>query len=330
MALSIAGQTVIDILKNNLHYCQEHQKTLFIFNSTASCNVWQDAVTFYYKSIGRNIASGTSSDIQNIINQDLGLNLSIISAWGLVDKNINVNGEILIDELIPYEIFNPQISDLLYFNNKDYRYYKNKFYYTEYLKLREEPKGSFVSLPRSFIYTFIFNMVTSEDDFKYLMEWLSSFFQNLKSSSSLVLVCEKSVSENIFWEEIIIPIFGKEFCLAITASILKKEEYSRDFANDKTFYNINSLNYFSAKSKKTKDFINQLSTNENSQTLFNFSNENNPILEELTNYKTIKTKPLKSIVKDMGCSNEKEIYKEIEKDLMNFSKILSNSEIKYT
>jgi phenylalanyl-tRNA synthetase alpha subunit len=155
------------------------------------------------------------------------------------------------------------------------------------------------------------------------MNWLVKFFQNLKSSSSLVLVGDRSVSDNIFWEEILVPIFGKEFCLNINSSVLKKEKYSKAFVSDKIFYNVNSLNYFSAKSKKTKEFISELTTNEKSQTLFNFTTENRPVLQSLGDYKTIKIKSLKNIVKDMGYSSEKKIYKEIDKDLMNFSKILA-------
>jgi len=74
----------------------------------------------------------------------------------------------------------------------------------------------------------------------------------------------KNASENIFWEEVVIPIFSKDFCLTINSSALKKEEYSKSFATDKIFYSINSLNYFSAKSKKTKEFINKLVMDDNS------------------------------------------------------------------
>lgn len=333
MALQVYGNTIDNhlstLLKNNPSYLIEYNSVLSIIN-TARCNLWQDKSNIYYKSRGRNIASGNSNSIVNIINKDLNINISIVSIINLVEdgKHLDeIEKSVLIRELIPYAHFNPLRSEELYFDKKLNKYYKNKFYYTEYLKVREEPKDSFVSLSKSIIYTIIYNMVTNKDDFKYVMNWLAKFFQDLRSLDSLVLIGEKKVSENIFWEEIILPIFGKDFCQTVNSSVLKKEKYSKYFVSDKIFYNVNSLNHFSAKSRKTKEFINDLTISVDSQTLFSFTNENNPVLEELRNYKTVKIKSLKNIVKDMGYSSEKEVYKEIEKDLMNFSKILQNHKV---
>ncbi|MFA9240308.1 MAG: hypothetical protein ACEQSQ_10540, partial [Candidatus Paceibacteria bacterium] len=157
---------------------------------------------------------------------------------------------------------------------------KNKFVYTQFLNIRNEIKSDFDFSSISFINKFIHAMTTNENDYTYIINWLAFFFQTLKNSTNTIaLIGKKEVSQKIFYEEIILPIFGKEFCLDINSSVLKEANYDIDIASEKIFCNVQSLSHFSAKSQKTKCFINDIINQK--QTLFVFTNTNNPILNKI-------------------------------------------------
>lgn len=333
MALKIGGLTIPEILKKTLnenpHYLSEHNKSLDLIHKYAG-GIWQTENKIYCGKTSSNIPFEKEQDVSEKISKLLHINLKIVSILSLSEyknnQEIDANHNILIYELIPYEILNPLVNKEIYFDEEEYRWFKNKFIYTPYLNVRNNIENNIAYPPIGFIHKFIYAMTTNEDDFNYIINWLAFFFQNLKRlNRTIALIGKKEVSQNIFYEEIILPIFGKEFCLNINANVLKETNYDTNIASEKIFCNIHSLSHFSAKSQKTKCFINDIIYQK--QTLFIFTNANNPILKEIKQQcLLIEINPLNKIIEKMDCSNDKEIYKEIEKDLLNFSKFLARIE----
>ncbi len=334
MAVGINGQVIEEMLNKflieNPHYLLKHHESLKLIN-TSFFNIWQIRDTIYYRTRDCNITSGNIEEISKIINEDLNINLKILNLINLTEypefQEPDKYDNLLICEFIPYEIFNPLSNQEIYFDEKN-RCIKNKFVYTQFLNIRNEIKSDFDFSSISFINKFIDAMTTNENDYTYIINWLAFFFQTLKNSTNTIaLIGKKEVSQKIFYEEIILPIFGKEFCLDINSSVLKEANYDIDIASEKIFCNVQSLSYFTAKSQKTKDFIENIITQKNfhRQTLLTFSNANNPILKDIKQYcSLIEINPLNKVIENMGCSNEKDIYKGIGNDLFIFSRFLAN------
>jgi hypothetical protein len=237
------------------------------------------------------------------------------------------------------ELFYPFTSSNSYIHAGREVVFKNKFTYTDYLKLRES-RSYKNRKETSFIRDFISEMTKNKEDFEYIMCWLSKFFQTLrKSQEPVVLIGDFESSKTILFEEIIKPIFGENFCCTINSQVLKEQTLDKILEN-KIFYQIDSLPYFTTKTKKAKEFIfaitddntSLLSNNQDvyGEVLFTVKENLNDELKDsfYNKYKIIHINSSIKILSKLECRGSK-FYNKIKDDLMNFSLILATYNYKF-
>lgn len=141
------------------------------------------------------------------------------------------------------------------FFEEEGEWFQNIFVPTKYLKLEageyNEPTA---------IFSLIYNLVDYDEfRFRYIMNWLASFFQTLKKSQvALVLLGKQGAGKGILFTRILAPLFGTEYCTEINDSTLGSRYRAETIAN-RLFYNIDeSVNI---RSSVIKNFIKALITN---------------------------------------------------------------------
>lgn len=73
------------------------------------------------------------------------------------------------------------------------------------------------------------------------MNWLAYFFQNLfKSEIALVLLGDTEITEKLFWDRIILPIFGSKFCIKINDENLETK-VDKEIIENKIFFNFSII-----------------------------------------------------------------------------------------
>jgi len=167
----------------------------------------------------------------------------------------------------------------IYSNIKNDIFSFNLFTYTNYLLQRTSDSITLNKQELQEVYTFSFDQVpiekknycikltdkyfiklflkafTRNNNSEYIEEWLTYFFKTLRRvPQALVLVGNKDVSEEIFYNEIIKQIFGFEYCLTITDEIL--ENQSMDYIiKNKLFIHISYIPKDEKLQKKLKDLL---------------------------------------------------------------------------
>lgn len=134
---------------------------------------------------------------------------------------------------------------------------RNTFLPSSYLQNIPEQNHQFnYSITLQYIY---YLAKYNRERFYFIMNWLASFFKDLKNRSkiALVFVGNKESGKEIFFDEIIKPLFGQEYCLKITDSVLETASVQKLLKN-KLFYNIDDLSDSILKDKKSKKIINDL------------------------------------------------------------------------
>lgn len=153
--------------------------------------------------------------------------------------------------------------------------YINSFKPSLYL---QEPFDKKIDLKQSIILQYIYYLADyNKSRFYYILDWIVSFFKNLqnKSSIALVLIGNKTSGKELFFDEIISPLFGEEYCVKIT-------DYNLDFTNhyslvkNKIFYNLHNLSTVSIDKKRNQSFLKDLVI-EDRIYMENIKNENNAI-----------------------------------------------------
>lgn len=188
------------------------------------------------------------SNIEVKNSKDLNINKAV--------NNININDLILVKNEIfePYVKYEFSIKEDNGYKNpfegygyisnqipfyKDV-YYRNTFTPTSFLTLNisKDYKCKYSITLQYFYYLSNYN----KDKFLYLINWIASFFQNLsdRRDTLLVLLGNKNSGKDIFFEEIINPLFGKEYCLNITDDILESKYLKKKLMN-KLFYNFKNI-----------------------------------------------------------------------------------------
>jgi len=346
---------------NNDKYLSESYLKSIINNHIKIMNsinylVWKDdSNNLYYKTFDRVKESGDKEYISNLISQDIEEDILIIddiySTKNYITKTskYGYSYKYLLLNLIPYKVFNPFANLQTYYNVSLQKHFINLFRYSDYLEPRLSYKEHYSHINAksqndnqdSFINKFIFNLVTNEDDYNTIINWLSGFFKTLiKSDIALVLMGDKEVSQEIFLDQIIKPIFGNDFCTTITAKMIK-EQPIHQIIEDNIFYHIDTLPNFTAISKQTqkllnvivtknivtKEDIDQSDTHIFGQTLITSINLNYHLIESIKdNCKVIEINDFKTIIKELGCTKAS-FYREIEKDLSTFSSFLLNFQL---
>jgi hypothetical protein len=303
-------------------------------------NIWKDDHQIYYKTKNGNIIYGTKEQISDIAGDDIKKDILIID--GIESQNIHSIGKYglyyryLLLNLIPYKMFNPFTKIEAYYDFSRKKHFANTFRYSEYLEFRLGHENfnyhidihNSQKLSNSFIGKFIYHLVADKIDYYTVIYWLSGFFKTLtKSKYALMMIGDKEVSEEIFLKEIIQPIFGSNFCVTLTDNILQNKSINQ-IIEDKIFYHIGIIKHFSLISKKVQDAIkviigNNMHQNDTDyvygQTLITYKKDNQHVIKNIRdNVKIIKINKFETILKELNC-NKAYFYRELEKDLSNFS-----------
>lgn len=151
-------------------------------------------------------------------------------------------------------------------------FYRNLFKPTYYLQIKQEnnPKNikltpnyqedtniSFESIKRLIMHLVDYNY----ERFDYIINWLAYFFQSLKKSQvALVLRGNQGTGKGIFFNEIIKPLFGVEYCKTINDKSLNSS-YLGGIIENALFFNLDEISYKKVENKTIKNFLKALITN---------------------------------------------------------------------
>lgn len=156
--------------------------------------------------------------------------------------------------LVEDEKFNPFQRSEFYTENG--LIYRNTFKPSIYLSQEVEN----LTYKKSIILQYIYYLSNYDKlKFKYFMNWLAIFFQELSSRTNiaLVLLGGKDSRKEILFDEIIQPLFGEEYTRKIGDDTLKSNQLTSIFKN-KLFYNFNKISKTSLEDKKTQQIINDI------------------------------------------------------------------------
>ena len=300
-----------------------------------SFNLWQDDNDFFYiTKFEQKVQKGDKNKISKLLSTDLQKDILIVDDIREINKNKNKENTsgyfpiYLLSNKIPkvYENFNP-LKMSRFYQTSNQSWVRNTFEYSSYLKL-ELPKRYVVS---SVIMELLKNMTNNNEEYMYILNWLGYFYQTLqKSNAALVLIGDNEVSEDIFYTDIIKPIFGLKFCSTINDDIIKNVPIT-DIVKDKIFYHFITLSSSMIKLKKTKKLIREVLIKDKienipiyGQTLITLNSNNDSCLLNIkSRCSIIKIKSLDSIIEQFGYADTLTLYANIEGDLSNFSSILA-------
>lgn len=116
-------------------------------------------------------------------------------------------------------------------------------------------KDNYIELTNKYFIKLFVKLFTINDNSEYVEEWLTYFFKTLRRlRHSLVLIGNRDISEEIFYNKIIKQIFGFNYCLTITDKIL--ENQSIDYiVRNKLFIHINNIPEDVKLQKRLKDLL---------------------------------------------------------------------------
>jgi hypothetical protein len=190
----------------------------------------------------------------------------------LIDGKRNILPDVYIRELkmIQGDRFEPFI--LEEFFEQDNLFYRNIFKPSKYLQIginnmqriniipeyQEEKKVSFEAIKRLIMH--LVNYDTYR--FDYIINWLAYFFQELKKSQvALVLRGDQGAGKGIFFNEVIKPLFGLEYCTTINDKSLNSS-YLGGIIEHVLFFNLDEISYQKTENKTIKNFLKALITND--------------------------------------------------------------------
>jgi hypothetical protein len=293
--------------------------------------------------------SGNRDEIHSNLASDFGEDILIISDIKHTVENtgkrkLGYFPRYILKSRIPKIVyfFDPT-SPLLYsFDRNGNVMFKNTFEYTDLLKQRLSRPEIAGDISESKIINFLKAMTNSDDEYKYILNWLAYFFKNLqKTKISLALIGDSEVSKEIFYSEIIQPIFGKKYCSTIDSKTIKEESIDK-LIDEKVFYHLNNLDKSTYKENK-KIIMSLLIKNEleiektkaksskiylYGQLLITLPDLNSLFLKEIkSRCSTILINPLETIVEKLNYESNVELYADIAEDLPNFVSILTGHNI---
>lgn len=274
---------------------------------------------------------------------------------------------------LPLYLIHSKIEPILVFdiyeNIKDKNYSFNIFTYTNYLTKRLEStletneyeleefynyslfgvplnnKINYLKLTNKYFNNSFLKALTINDNSEYIEEWITYFFKTLRRiRNNLVLIGNKDVSEEIFYNAIIKQIFGFDYCITITDEIL--ENQSIDFiVQNKLFVHINHIPESLENQKKLKNLLESLIVYERRTNLDNTFNtpylcqtiftldQPHPFLEDfLSHSKVFFVDSIDNVNQKLNQPDRISLLNNVAKNLEEFSKqlsMLNTSQIKY-
>jgi len=172
------------------------------------------------------------------------------------------------------------------------------------------------------------------------MNWLSCYFNNLyKSDTALVLLGNKEVSKDIFWDKIIKEIFGAKYCITINHKQNKLNSLF-DIAKEKLFFHIEDDNNSNKKvndaaiSRILKDLLLKTTasklTRQNREEIINIhgqmlitADKIYPFIKNsLSKCTIVETNDITTIMNKLNVPDEITLEEKIEENLYDFAKVL--------
>ena len=176
----------------------------------------------------------------------------------LIDENIKISPENL--KLGVDEVFNP-------FSNDEFieigngTYHLNRFKSTYYMQL--ENNQAIFDYNNSAIYKLILHLANYDRQrADWITNWLAYFFRNLKKSQvALVLLGVQGTGKGILFNEIIKPLFGEKFTKTVNDKSLSSL-YLGGLVENTLFFNFDEITVSKLKSRKIKNLLKELITNQ--------------------------------------------------------------------
>ena len=203
---------------------------------------------------------------KNITGEDIDLSAfykkeKVLTIENGLEEKLKISQEDL--KLVIAEVFNPFNNDE--FILQDNRTYKlNNFKPSVYMLLEHELNQELIfNLENSAIGKLILHLVDNNINRLYFVaNWLAYFFQGLKKSQvALVLLGEQGAGKDIFFNEIIKPLFGEEFVKTINDKSLNTN-YKGSLVENTLFFNLDEISAKNSSSSSIKNFLKALVTNE--------------------------------------------------------------------
>lgn len=234
--------------------------------------------------------------------------------------------------VIHKEKFNPSIKDAFYYENS--LLFRNIYFPTKYMidcSLLE-------NIDNSFIFKFIFFM--AKKDINKVMDillWLVNSFNFLnKLPYILALYSRENEYMNLFYKEVIAPLFNDEFCERIENTDLNKKTLSEKL-DEKVIQNFHNITSSMILDEKPKELVRKLIYKDNNKlNNKNVTTISNTLVTSTSNYIPLIANDVPSVVVNVESSikvmcDEMGIKKDyyvvvnlIKNDLQNFAQILRN------
>jgi hypothetical protein len=328
--------------KNRYDEIESNSKKLIKeINSDTICFWKYENKIYYRKNTKSKINNSSKEDIDEAISRDLDRAIKIIKSKEIVKKD-KVSSDKIYDYILNYhipmvesEIFNPKEKEFFESNNI---LYKNSFISTKHLTKRFQEYQKTDTIYDGFIINFLehlTNEIKNDDKNKVLtmaiMNWISYFFQKMESSNiALVMIGDKKITEKIFFEKIIQPIFGTEYCISINDDTIKGS--IEDIVKNKLFIHIGDITPAQENIKKINEllhvvffdrYITESETNERlkiyAQVLITSKDILNFTKDFYNRFEYIETNSLEKIVSNLELFDEFDLPHLIENDLDSFS-----------
>ena len=246
---------------NRYNYFKTSQDNLLSSINFDMFRIWRYKNKFYYRpKQDSDLIIGSKDEIANEISSRFhNINVHIVDDLNDVLTSVQVKINTVYIALnsitvVENEVFEPD-NGCNIFQNQNGSFSRNLLHHTPYLLNRF--RDYYIS-NNEISFTKIFVTLFSQKNTFFIMNWLSSFFKTMKNNSQvLVLVQNKDVSIDIFYKHIIIPIFGKDFCITITDELLSNSSIE-DIVKYKLFYHIEHIPQDENNRKKLRDIINTI------------------------------------------------------------------------
>lgn len=307
-----------------------------IYKSNYPCGLWRYEDDFYYRASPQSeLCIGNKEKISKEISSRYPMNVHIVDDLNNISNNtkemkfdtafISTKSIIVIDgEVIAqneqYEIF----------KDRDGRFYRNLIVNTEFLKKRFQNfnlNQNIQTKTKVFI-----QKISTVNDSQFLLNRLGKSFESLKSENIIVMVGNKNVSKNIFWERVIKPMIDPGNYITITDDILKEKSIA-EILKGKIFIHVNHIPENQELREKLKELFILVSINkyfqmENkkintyAQIIVTLDKEEHFIKDFVHLSSIFYVNPLETILSEMNEINDVSLIGNIESSLMNFAEEL--------
>ncbi|WP_418187059.1 type IV secretory system conjugative DNA transfer family protein [Aliarcobacter lanthieri] len=318
---------------SNYKIILDNEKRLLELISSKNIKIMikQDKYIYYNENTG-DFLEGNKDKIEISLSRDLSIKIKIVNC---LERVINkkeyddfYNIIFLSKAKIPLlfgDCFNTKSKER-FIKDLNGNYLENICKYNNFLAKRLDNNLPQITEYKSFVFKFL-SSITTKIDTRYLVSWLGKIFVNLKGIDALILIGNKNISKDIFWDKIISPIFGKN-CISITEEVLQncnKEEIVFNYL----FFHIDFIPTKMEDMQKLKDIVFLILSKQHyhkiegarfSGQIFITLEEPHIFIKELMSFYSIFfVDNIENIKSRLNIENELGIYKGIADDLDLFS-----------